>query len=97
MYPRIDICGYPQSFADTDRIGIQTVSSPSTSCYAASLRAKVFYLSFEYLHSYFIAQKVTIFAGKKIAKLYHSLMSCHMSDLRKTLTYSQNLDLEGIQ
>jgi len=57
------------------------------------LNAKVFKLSFEYLHIY--SQKEAIFAGKnsKVA----SLMSCQRSDLRKTLKYSQSRDLEGIQ
>ena len=57
------------------------------------LSAKVFKLSFEYLHIY--TPKVATFAetNSKTA----SLMSCQRSDLRKTLKYSQSRDLEGIQ
>ena len=56
------------------------------------LSAKVFKLSFEYLH--IIGPKVAIFAGKN-SKI-GSLMSCQRSDLRKTLKYSQSRDLVGI-
>ena len=63
----------------------------STNVLMQQLSAKVFKLSFEYLHIY--SPKMAIFAkNSKIA----SLMSCQRSDLRKTLKYSQSRDLEGI-
>ena len=55
--------------------------------------ARVFMLSFEYLHIY--SPKSGDLA-EKVAKL-HYLMCCQRSDLRKNLKYSQSRDLEGIQ
>ena len=57
------------------------------------LSAKVFKLSFEYFHIY--GSRSGDFCRKKCK--IASLTSCHRSDLRKTLKYSQSRDLEGIQ
>jgi len=57
------------------------------------LSAKVFWLSFEYLHIH--SQNSGDFCRKKTSKIA-SLMSYQRSDLRKTLKYSQRRDLEGL-
>ena len=61
---------------------------------SVQLSAKVFKLSFEYLHIY--SPKSGDFCRKKNSKIA-SLLSCQRADLRKTLKYSQSWDLEGIQ
>jgi len=57
------------------------------------LSAKVFKLSFEYLHIYSPKSGIFCWKNSKIA----SLMSCQRPYLRKTLKYSQSWDLDGIQ